>query len=156
MTAGLALRAESVYWPEVIPELVALLPGRDPGAAVVTNSSVRKLLTTPSEPPRTIPIKREQLSELPNLADLFSALSQGAELARSVIAQRQRDVAAVRVEQLKGYLRSELGWLKWQAEQGSAETASKARIDLEARQALLESVRQPITEIEGLALICLI
>lgn len=156
MTAGLALRAESVYWPEVIPELVALLPGRDPGAAVVTNSSVRKLLTTPSEPPRTIPIKREQLSELPNLADLFSALSQGAELARSVIAQRQRDVAAVRVEQLKGYLRSELGWLKWQSEQGSAETASKARIDLEARQALLESVRQPITEIEGLALICLI
>lgn len=155
--AGLAARARSFLWPEVTAEIMLLRDGRGAHQDIVTNAGLRGLLDHPRRDLNSRPIEPSVVNELPFLPELWSSIDKSVPTALASIASRRAANAKERADALETSLRSEIGFLRWRAHTATEPAAAESfRAAIGARQALIESVRAPRTELLGLALVALV
>jgi ATP-dependent helicase HepA len=154
---GLAARARSFLWPEVTAEIMLLRDGRGARHDIVTNPGLRGLLDHPRRDLNLRAIEPAMITELPFLPELWNSIDKSVPVALASIANRRAASAQERADALETSLRGEIGFLRWQAHAVANDAAAqKFRAAIDARQALIQSVRAPDTDLLGLALIALI
>ncbi|WP_189556950.1 hypothetical protein, partial [Mesorhizobium sp. M4B.F.Ca.ET.089.01.1.1] len=155
--AGLAARARSLLWPEVIAEIMLLWDNGGAHHKVVTHTGLRSLLDHPQRDLKLKPIEPSTISGLSYLPQIWSAIDQAVPAALESIQKRRTDTAFERAELLETSLRAEVGYLRWQAENaGDEETTAKHRAAIAARDTLVQSLRAPRVDLLGLALVALV
>jgi hypothetical protein len=156
ISAGLAARARSILWPEVVAEIMLLWDGRGAHNDVVTHAGLRSLLDQPRRDLSLKPLEPGAVSGLPYLPQLWAAIDEAVPRALESIAERRRSNAEERADLLDASFRAEYGYLRWQADTAhNATDAEAARAAISAREALVESLRMPRVELLGLALVAL-
>jgi ATP-dependent helicase HepA len=158
ISPGLAARARSLLWPEVTAEIMLL---RDSSGAahqdILAHGRLRGLLDHPRRDLKLKPIDPSMVSELPFLVDLWGSIDKSVPIALASIADRRAASAQERGDALENSLRGEIGFLHWQAHTTTDDAAAhRFRAAIDARQALIQSVRAPRTDLIGLALVALV
>ena len=156
VNAGLAARARSFLWPEVVAEVMLLWDNRGAHHDIVTHAGLRSLLDQPRRDLPMKPLEAGMVSSLPHLPQLWEAIDQAVPVALQSIAARRQSNAEERANLLEASFRSEHGYLRWQSNNASSEaSAEEARAGMRARDALVQSLRAPRVELLGLALVAL-
>lgn len=156
ISAGLAARARSFLWPEVVAEVMLLWDGRGAHHDIVTHAGLRSLLDQPRRDLALKPLEAAVVSSLPYLPQLWEAIDQAVPVALQSIAVRRQSNAEERANLLEASFRAEFGYLRWQADSAVSETeAEDARAGISAREALIQSLRVPRVDLLGLALVAL-
>ncbi|WP_400766987.1 SNF2-related protein [Methylosinus sporium] len=154
---GLAARARSLLWPEVTAEIMLLRDSRGAHQDIVTHGGLRGLLDHPRGDLNLRAIEPSMISELPFLAELWGSIDKSVPIALASIATRRAASAHERAEALETSLRGEIGFLRWQAHTATDGAAThEFRAAVNARQALIQSVRSPRTDLLGLALVAMV
>lgn len=154
---GLAARARSLLWPEVTAEIMLLRDGRGAHQDIVTHAGLRGFLDHPRRDLTLRPIEPSMVSELPFLPELWNSIDKSVPLALASIAKRRAAAAHERGGALETSLRGELGFLRWQARTAEDQDAADAfQAAIDARLALIQSIRSPRTDLLGLALVALV
>ena len=154
--AGLAARARSFLWPEVLAEVMLLWDGRGAHHDIVTHAGLRSLLDQPRRDLTLKPLEAAVVSSLPYLPQLWEAIDQAVPVALRSIAARRQSNAEERANLLEASFRAEFGYLRWQADSAQSEAeAEDARAGISAREALIQSLRAPQVDLLGLALVAL-
>ncbi len=154
--AGLAARARSFLWPEVLAEVMLLWDGRGAHHDIVTHAGLRSLLDQPRRDLALKPLEAAVVSSLPYLPQLWEAIDQAVPVALQSIAARRQSNADERANLLEASFRAEFGYLRWQANSAQSEgEAEDARAGISAREALIQSLRVPRVDLLGLALVAL-
>jgi ATP-dependent helicase HepA len=154
--AGLAARARSLLWPEVMAEIMLLWNKQGAHHDVVTHAGLRSALDHPNPNVILRSIEPGTVSSLDYLPQLWSAIDIAVPKAIASIARRRAADAAERANTLEASLRAELGYLRWRV--GTAtkvDDAEAYRAAISARQALVQSLRSPRVDLLGLALVAL-
>ena len=152
---GLLLRARRFLWSEMQAALVELHPGKEPGATALNDATLSAHLRAP----QTISMHYEKippntLGQGVDTLDLWAAVEEAIPLGLERIRQSRGGISEHAARELAADLRPELGFLAWQAgraRSAAQEMALQARI--EARQRLIEAVRQERVEVEAVAVI---
>lgn len=155
--AGLAARARSFLWPEVVAEVMLLWDRRGAHHDIVTHAGLRSLLDQPRRDLPLRPLEAGTVSSLPYLPQLWEAIDQAVPAALQSIATRRQSNAEERADLLEASFRAEHGYLRWQADNAaSISEAEEARAGMSARDTLVQSLRAPRVELLGLALVALV
>lgn len=155
--AGLAARARSLLWPEVTAEIMLLRDNRGAHHDIVTHAGLRGFLDHPRRDLNLRPIEPGMVTELPFLSELWDSIDKSVPAALASIEKRRAESAEERARALDTSLRGEIGFLRWQAHTAtSTADAEGYQAAVEARQALIQSVRAPQTELVALALVALV
>nr|WP_304655114.1 SNF2-related protein [Neorhizobium galegae] len=154
---GLAARARSLLWPEVTAEIMLLRDSRGARQDIVTHGGIRGFLDHPRQDLNLRAIEPSMVSELPFLAELWGSIDKSVPIALASIANRRAGSAQERADALETSLRGEIGFLHWQAHTATDDAAANEFLDaIDARRALIQSVRTPRTDLLGLALVALV
>lgn len=154
---GLAARARSLLWPEVTAEIMLLRDRRGAHQDIVTHAGLRGFLDHPRRDLRLKPIEPSMVSELPFLFELWNSIDQSVQKALESIAKRRAPNSQERADAMETSLRGEIGYLRWQARTATSEPAAdEFRAAIDARYALIQSMRAPRTDLLGLALVALV
>jgi ATP-dependent helicase HepA len=154
---GLAVRARSLLWPEIMAEIMLLWDKSGAHQDIVTHGGLRSLLDHPQIDRALQPIEPKMISGLSYLPQLWTAIDKATPAALSSIMARRADTASERAEMLEASLRPEVGFLRWQAETAATdEGAAEHRAAIAARDALVQSLRGPRVDLLGLALVVLV
>jgi superfamily II DNA or RNA helicase len=154
---GLAARARSLLWPEVTAEIMLLRDNRGARQDIVTHGGIRGFLDHPRRDLNLRAIEPSMVGELPFLAELWGSIDKSVPIALASIANRRASSAKERADALETTLRGEIGFLHWQAHTATDDAAANEFFSaIEARQALIQSVRNPRTDLLGLALVALV
>lgn len=156
VAAGLAARARSILWPEVVAEVMLLWDKRGAHHDIVSHAGLRSLLDQPRRDLALKPLEPGAVSGLPYLPQLWTAIDEAVPRALDSIAERRRSNAEERADLLEASFRAEYGYLRWQADTAqNATDAEAAHAAIGAREALVESLRKPRVDLLGLALVAL-
>jgi superfamily II DNA or RNA helicase len=154
---GLAARARSLLWPEVTAEIMLLRNGRGAHHNIVTHPGLRGFLDHPRRDLSLKPIEPAMVSELSFLPELWSSIDRSVPIALGSIANRRAASSQERADALETSLRGEIGFLRWQVHTATDPAAAdEFRAAVDARQALIRSMRAPRTDLFGLALVALV
>jgi ATP-dependent helicase HepA len=154
ISPGLAARARSLLWPEVVSEITLVWDSRGRHHNIVSHGGLRTLLDHPMRGRKLTPLEPGSINSLPYLPQLWSAIDDAVAEALSSIATRRESIAEQRADMLETSLRAECGFLRWRLQ--TAETPDKAdaeHAELSAREALIASLRRPRVDLVGLALV---
>lgn len=153
---GLRARARAEFGTEIIAEVMMLRDRNGAKEGIIRHPELRSLLDHPRHDLALAPIDPAAIADLPFLPELWRSIDVAVPAALASIADRVAPLAAARADALAAGLRAEIGFLRWQA--GVA--ADRAAVEnfqaaVAAREALVDSVRTPRTDLFGLALIAL-
>lgn len=155
--AGLAARARSLLWPEVIAEIMLLWNSRGAHHSIVPDAGLRSLLDQPRRDLTMRAIEPGTISSLPFLPQLWAAIDKSVPAALTSINNRRAPAANERGDALEKSFRGEFGFLRWKADNApTADEAESYLAAIRARQALVQSLREPRVDLLGLALVVLI
>lgn len=154
---GLSARARALLWPEVTAEIMLLRNSSGIQEGIVTHAGVRGFLDHPRQDLKLRHIEPSMISQLPFLPELWNSIDKSVPIALESIAQRRAVNAQERADALEASLRSEIGFLRWQAGTATHEmAANEFHKGIDARRMLIQSVREPRTDLFGLALVALV
>lgn len=156
ISPGLAARARSLLWPEIICEVMLLWDRGGSHHDVVDHVGLRSLLDSPYRKRNLKPLEAGVVSSLPYQSQLWAAIDEAVPAALCSISQRRTGLSMQRANMLEATLRPEFGYLRWRA--ATAETAMQTDAEhaaIAAREALLSSLRLSRVDLVGLALIAL-
>lgn len=154
---GLAARARSLLWPEVTAEIMLLRDSRGARQDIVTHGGIRGFLDHPRRDLNLRAIEPSTVTEWPFLAELWGSIDKSVSIALASVAKRRAAGAQERADALETSLRGEIGFLRWQAHTATDDAAAHEFLAaIDARRALIQSVRTPRTDLLGLALVVLV
>jgi ATP-dependent helicase HepA len=156
ISPGLAARARSLLWPEVICEVMLLWDGRGSHHDILHHVGLRSYLDSPHSRLKMKALDPTIVNSLPNLPQLWAEIDEAVPIALSSIANRREVYAEERAKALEASLRAEFGFLRWRAK--TAETLEHAELtqaEIAARETLIASLRRPRVDLLGLALVVL-
>ena len=154
ISPGLAARARSLLWPEVISEIMLLSDSRGFHHDIVHHPGLRSQLDNPLRGLKLRPLEPGNVNSSPKLVQLWSAIEDALPLALASIAKRRLSFAEERADMLETTLRPECGFLRWQIQVAETREEADARhAELSARDALVDSLRRPRVDLVGLALV---
>ena len=118
ISPGLAARARSLLWPEVVSEIILLSDSRGRHHDIVQHGGLRSLLDHPLRGLKLKPVEPGSVSSLPYLPQLWLAIDDAVPVALASIAKRRLSFAEERADMLETTLRAECGFLRWRSSYG--------------------------------------
>lgn len=152
---GLILRAQCFLWPDIQSALFELYPGQTPATELVTDPVLSLAVHTPEAiGARHKPVTPNELnSGLDDVKSLWSSVEEAIPLAIDHMRELRRDFIKVAADQLSQDLRAELSYLSWLRERQSYKDTQQLDEEIEARQTLVEGVRNEKISVEAIAII---
>jgi ATP-dependent helicase HepA len=152
---GLILRAQRFLWPDIQSALFELHPGQTPAATLVVDPALALAMRTPTViSTHHRPITPNELnSGLDDVKGLWTSVEEAIPSAVDHIRELRRDFTKGAADQLSQDLRAELSYLSWLRERRSGSDAQQLAEEIEARQTLVEGVRNEQINVEAVAII---
>ena len=148
---GLRLRARRHIWPEVQSALVELRPEDEPAAILIRDAD----LTYQLRSPETITAQYQKippnsLGKLFNTTMLWASVREALDLAVGHIHERRAGIPEQAAKRLEEEFGPEIGYLNWKQGRFPGEPMGR---EIEARQRLIEAVRNERVDVEAVAVI---